>query len=47
MSNKKNDIDVLKELKADLQEIRDINNLVYNVNVALIHDMRNDLKINK
>jgi hypothetical protein len=36
-----------KELKKDLQEIRELNNINYMVNVALIHDVKNDLKINK
>lgn len=36
-----------KELKKDLQEIKDLNNAVYNVNINMIRDARNALAINK
>lgn len=43
VEKRQNEIDILKEMKQDLQEIKELNNTIYNVNVALIHDMRNDL----
>lgn len=36
-----------QELKKDLQEIKDLNNAVYNVNINMIRDARNALAINK
>lgn len=36
-----------QELKKDLQEIKELNNAVYMVNINMIRDARNTLAINK
>ena len=32
-----------KELKKDLQEIRELNNINYNINIVLMQNMKNNL----